>query len=459
MSVAKMILVEISKKVFLKAYRHILISTGVFIHFIWGGRDSGKSHFIAQALIRKCLSAKKFRCLLIKKTQNSIKEAQWQTLKDVVDAWGLQNLFTFKTSPLEIECINGNKFLARGADDPENIKSTKDPTDAWIEEGNQLTHDDFITIVSTLRSNDADPQIWFSFNPECTGRYEDFWLYKQYFLKYYEQGVMNFTDTSYMQVSVAGELIDVPITYSSTHTTYPDNPYCSLLRRAFLEQLKTTKPYYYSVYTLGLWGTRQVDDPFAFAFDRDRHTGKIQRDIRHSVILSFDFNRNPITCFVAQLLPGFKVRGLEQIKLGNSNIYALCDYIKKHYPRALYIVTGDATGSNSTAMVKDNLNYYRIIKTQLNLGPTQFKVPKKNPGLEENQVLVNAVLQNLDCLFDKDKCTALLFDFENVETLPTGGIDKRNRSNPAMQADALDCFRYFCNVFLSHLITEPLKKK
>lgn len=457
MATKKTILVEISIKMFLPVYRHLLTLTGIFIHFLWGGRDSGKSHFIAQALVKKCMEAKKFRCLLIKKTQNSIKEAQWQTIKDVVDDWGLSELFVFRTSPLEIECINGNKFIARGADDPQNLKSTKDPTDAWVEEGNQLTQDDVIIIITTLRSNQAEPQIWFSFNPEAKGNFKDFWLYKVYFKVYCEKGVLTFQDTTMIEVQAGSELIQVPIRYTSTHTTYHDNKYVTPIRRAFLEQLKTTAPYRYLVYTLGLWGNKVVEDPFTYAFDRGKHLSGVRHDPRYPIILSFDFNRNPIACFVVQLLPGFKTRGIEQIKLPTSNIYSLCEYIKRHYPRCLFTVTGDATGKNSTAMVKDNLNYYRIIQLQLNLSAAQFKVPKVNPLIEENQVLVNSVLAVTDCKFDTEKCAALVFDFENVEMLPTGQIDKSNRDNPAMQADALDCFRYYCNTFLPHIIRSPVK--
>ncbi len=444
----KTILVEIAEELFLECYRYLLRLTGVFIFFLWGGRDGGKSQFIAQALVKKCLTAKRFRCLLIKKTQNSIKEAQFQTIVDVINDWGLQQLFTVKISPLEIECINGNRFLARGCDDPQNIKSTKDPTDAWIEEGNQLTYDDFIIIITTLRSNAVEPQVWFSFNPECVGRFEDFWLYKIYFKKHIEQETYTFQDTTNIEIETDEGTLIVPITYTSTHTTYKNNRYCSPIRRAFLEQLKTTAPYRYIIYTLGKWGNRQIDMPFAFAFDRQKHLGKTEVDPRYPVILSFDFNRNPITCFVVQLLPGFKTRGIEQIKLPNSNIYALCSYIKPKYGRYVLQVTGDSTGTGTNAMVKDELNYYRIIKVQLNLSGAQFKVPKKNPNVEDNQVLVNAILQHTDCVFDEDNCAGLIFDFENVESLPGGGINKANRNNPAMQADALDCFRYYGNTFL-----------
>jgi phage terminase large subunit len=73
-----------------------------------------------------------FRCLLIKKTYNSIKESQWQTIKDVVEEWGLSSVFTFKVSPFTIECENGNRFIARGCDDPQSIKGVKDPSHALV---------------------------------------------------------------------------------------------------------------------------------------------------------------------------------------------------------------------------------------------------------------------------------------------------------------------------------------
>jgi hypothetical protein len=437
--------VEIPRRAFLPCYLH-LNDSDADINFLWGGRDSGKSHYIAQRLIKKCLEAPYFRCILVKQTYESIKDAQWQTLKDVVEAWGLDELFTFKVSPLEIECVNGNKFIARGCDKPGKLKSIKDPSDAWYEEGNQISFEDFTVISTTLRTNQVKTQQWFSFNPECEGNYEDFWLYKNYFA-----GRMDytFTDTTYWKNPVTGE--DIPITYTSTHTTYKDNKFCSAQRIALLEQLQVTSPYYYQVFTLGKWGNKQNDSPFAYAFSREKHVGKVVPAGR-SGILSFDFNRNPITCGIYQDIDGKGPKCVESVKLPNSDIYKLCDYINLHYPRWSWRVTGDATGKNSSALVQDNINYYTVIKKKLNLAWGQIKVPAVNPKIEENQVLVNAVLSLLDVKFDEEKAKALIFDCENVRMLPDGSIDKSNRQNITQQADSLDHFRYVCNTFYRHVL-------
>ncbi len=435
--------VIIPKKAFLPAYHHLLESEAD-INFLWGGRDSGKSHFIAQKLIHDCLSLPYFRCLLIKKTDNSIKESQWQTIKDVVDQWDLNELFHFRTSPLSIECVNGNRFIARGCEDPQKLKSIKDPSHAWYEEGNQLDLNDFITVTTTLRSNRTKIQQWFSFNPECEGDYEDYWLYKTFF-----QGKGLTFNSEWALELPDGEKI--AYRYTSTHTTYHENRYCRAERKIFLEQLAQISPYYYQVYTLGKWGRRENDSPFAYAFDREKHLGKTIYNPNYELIASFDFNKNPICSGVYQNYNDW-LYGIKCFKLPNSDIYQLCDVMNAAFPNALWVVTGDATGRNTSALVQDNINYYKIIKQKLRLTDGQIKVPSINPPVKENQVLVNAVLSQMNCKFDPVECRPLIFDFENVKILPDGSIEKADRNNPSQQADSLDHFRYLCNRFFKHIL-------
>ena len=422
------------------------MSSDADINFLYGGRDSGKSHFIAQRLIVKCLTAPYFRCVLIKKVFASIQESQWQTIKDIVEAWGLSHLFSFRVAPLSIICtVNGNRFIARGLDDPQSIKSVKDPSDAWHEEGNQETMDDFITVTTTLRTNKAKIQQWFSFNPECDEDYEDFWLYKIFFSKDPGQGLHTWS------IDVPGRE-PVQFTYTVTHTTYKDNPKCSPQRIAFLEQLKEISPYYYTVYVLGRWGRRENNNPFFYAFNRDKHLAKTVWNRAHETYLSFDFNRSPITCQVWQYYDQH-LRGIQSIKLDNSDIYKLCDYILQRYGiGANYLVTGDSTGQNSSALVQNGIHYYTVIKQKLGLANAQIKVPTKNPPLKESQVLSNAVLVNVQTSIDPDNCKPLIFDLENVRLTPDGGIEKKDRNDPAQQADQADCFRYLCDTFFKWVL-------
>lgn len=194
-------------------------------------------------------------------------------------------------------------------------------------------------------------------------------------------------------------------------------------------------------------------DAWAYCYNPQKHIGKTELNRAYEVKLSFDFNRNPITCGVFQDY-GDTIMGIEQIKLDNADIYKLCDYINAVYGGCMFIVTGDATGKASSALVKDNINYYTVIKAQLNLGSAQFKVPSVNPSLQENRVLVNSILHNKNVVLDREKCKGLIFDLEHAQVLPDGTLDKSDRKDPTKQLDACDCFRYYCNAFHKHVLKQ-----
>jgi hypothetical protein len=71
--------------------------------------------------------------------------------------------------------------------------------------------------------------------------------------------------------------------------------------------------------------------------------------------------------------------------------------------------------------------------------------PTINPKIEENQLLVNAILEHYPVKIDPDRCQPLIFDLKFVEMLPDGTIKKGDRENPEQQADSLDTFRYYLN--------------
>lgn len=441
--------VEIHDDVFLPVYQHLLVDDEIDIDFLYGTRDTGKSRHIAQTLIKRCLSADYFRHILCRKVHNSIKDSQWQVLKDVVDDWGLSELFDFKTSPLEIHCKNGNKFIARGFDDPQKIKSIQNPSGAWVEEGNQLTKEDWVTLITSLRSNKGNVKIDFSFNPECDGDYREFWLYKDYFSHTTEQ---TFFNTKYMKV---GDEV-YPIHYRATHASYYDNPYCTPQRKAYYEELKYTAPYFYQIYALGKWANKLNKSPFVLTFNREKHLGKTEYNPKMPIYLSFDFNRNPmcVTIFQTDLVK--KVDVIEVIKLPNSDIWQVCEYIVAAYGyNALYYVCGDSSGHNQSALVKENdlNNYYKVIKSKLRLTTQQMKTVH-NPPIIKNQVLVNACFRQLDITINPETCQPLIFDIEFGEILADGTLKKGSREDEKQQLDALDTLRYFLNRFFKHIAPE-----
>lgn len=185
---------------------------------------------------------------------------------------------------------------------------------------------------------------------------------------------------------------------------------------------------------------------WAYCYNAEKHLGKTELDRTREVYLSYDFNRDPISCGVFQHYNNW-IYGIEMIKLPNSNIYDLCDYIMSKYGGCMFLVTGDATGKASSALVKDNISYYTVIRSKLNLSMNQLRVSTINPTLIENRVLVNSVLHNMNIVLDKIKCASLAFDLEYAAVLPDGSLDKTDRKDPTKQLDALDCWRYYLSTF------------
>jgi PBSX family phage terminase large subunit len=475
-------LIDVDEDVFLECYRHLLHSE-CDIHFLWGGRDSGKSVFIAQKLLLECLSAKYFRCILIRKVHESIKDSQWQLLKDWAVEWGIDHLFNFKSSPLEINClVNGNKFIARGCDKPEKLKSITNPSDAWYEEGNQLTEADHITVSTTLRSAKGRVREWFSFNPEAEGDFEEFFLYKNYFKEKCEAGIYTFNAKHTMTLP---DLTTIDLNYSSTHTTYQDNPYCSRERIARHETLKHTNPYYYRVFTLGLWGRRISGGEFYKCYSSAKQEVDIRKIEGFDLMnlgrpynpelvlhLTFDFNNHPYITGNVWQGRGKWVGKIAEILLPHprNTSMAVCEEFTRLFfsHTAGLIIYGDpgglkqSTADETTVRVKekDYSEFTKIRNWLIKYRPEQ-RVPRAYPDVKPRGQFINSIfesnLMGIEIVFDIG-CKRSHSEYSNLKENSDGTKHKEEYINDQTGvkaqkwghiSDADDYFitSYFANEF------------
>lgn len=191
---------------------------------------------------------------------------------------------------------------------------------------------------------------------------------------------------------------------------------------------------------------------FCYSFNEKKHIGHCKVNPDYPVVLSFDFNYNPICCGVYQSYDD-TIFCCELVKLQNSNIFDLCELLASKFENCILLVTGDASGKAQTAITRDTTNYYTVIKQVIN--PAKFNVPTSNPKLEQNQVLVNAILENKKVVMDVDKASDLIFDCKFVAVDNEGKIIKTDRNDPTQQADPLDTFRYYLNAFHRSFIKIP----
>lgn len=240
-----------------------------------------------------------------------------------------------------------------------------------------------------------------------------------------------------------------------------DNPWNTDDQKELWERLD---PKTYRQMIKGDWtDMTDKDNLWAYAFNRETHVAEdwaqhpeIWNGNPDEILYyTFDFNRNPICASVIQHYND-TIYVLQTYKIRNSNIYELCQRMKADWGEDYQIlITGDATGKSSTAMVEDNMNYYRIIATQLDLGPGCFKLTSANPKQKDNRVLVNSVLSRYKVQIHPVKAEPLVFDLGNVKMYADGSIVKQDREDPTQQADALDTWRYWLNVFFKRFVSQP----
>jgi hypothetical protein len=225
-----------------------------------------------------------------------------------------------------------------------------------------------------------------------------------------------------------------------------DNPTLPAEYMAAMENLdELTK----AVFVNGDWDVIDVDRPFAYSFNKFKTVKSgVQLNPNEPIILSFDFNVDPITCIAGQSFND-TIRIVREFRLRNSDVYQLCESIRVAFGDRLFIVTGDASGGNRSAMTKGAMNYFQIIRDELDLPKSAFKVPNVNPSIKNSRVLLNSMLEKHPDMVIDASCEFLIHDLQNVETTPTGDIDK---GKDASLTHLLDCFRYYIWTFHNDFI-------
>lgn len=216
--------IKVSKKIFNETYFPQLLNYDKRFNVFYGGAGSGKSHFVIQKIIYKCLNFPKRKVLVIRKVGNSLRDSVFALFKSVLADWGLYEQCEVRETLLTITFPNGSEILFKGLDDSEKIKSIANIDDIVIEECTEINLQEFNQLNLRLRSKNLYNQIHVMFNPVSKSN----WVYKQWF----ENGY-NAESTVVL------------------HTTYKDNRFLPLDYVDSLMEMKDKDPVYYRIYALG----------------------------------------------------------------------------------------------------------------------------------------------------------------------------------------------------------------
>lgn len=330
----------------------------------YGGAGSGKSHFVAQKLILKCLQHKR-KLLVVRKVGNTLKDSVWAMFLKLLYQMPAV-IKTINKSEYTIELINGSIILFKGFDDPEKIKSIEGITDIVVEEASELTEDDFDQLNLRLRAACGMLQIHLMFNPVSKAN----WVYKRFFAN--------------------GTPEDTVI----IHTTYKDNPHLPKEYIDSLLRLERTNPAYFKIYVLGDFATL---DKLVFPVKTVKIIKEEElKDLQFWVGMDFGYTNDPtaITWGYCDVI--------------NRKLLITGEYDKTEMTNDIIAKTLVDLGLSKERIVADSAEPKSIAELK-RLGINRISAAVKGPDSVKNGI---DRLQRYDIIID-ERCTNTIEEFDN----------------------------------------------
>lgn len=395
----------------------------------YGGTGSSKSFSAAQKEILKSCQYHSSVFLVLRKVGSTLRDSVIPSFQARIKELKLNRFFSYNKTDRELtNTVTGTKIVFRGIDDPEKLKSFEGIQRIMLEEATEFELDDFLEINRRARGL-PDIQITINFNPI----HEEHWLKKRFFDKHdADAGVFK--------------------------STYLDNPFLTQQDREQIEWLKEYDYNQYCIYALGHWGITKIENPWLHAFDVQKHTGAAPFYPAYPVYLSFDFNREPLTCVAAQMSPeiGLEHSWLHFIKEFSEDIQLeeLCGRIKQYFPNSILFVTGDASGrQGDIAFSKRNESYYTMIKRYLGLTDRMMHINESNLHHNDSRNLCNLMFYKYPkIMIDKERCPKLISDCQKAELDIEKGEGRIKKDRETRKLDLFDGMRYmFQSYYLGYV--------
>lgn len=203
----------------------------------YGGAGSGKSVFIVQKIIIKLLNDPNRLCLVVRKTQASLRDSCFALFKSTLYDWQIGDQCKINKTNLEIELPNGSRIIFKGIDDPEKIKSIADISDIFCEEVTELEEDDFDQLHLRLRNKKKkNNQVFSAFNPVSKAS----WIYRRYFAdgcEYDEKNTMilqtTYRDNKFLPQDYIDNLLNMKKTNYAYYLIYAEGEFASLDKKVY----------------------------------------------------------------------------------------------------------------------------------------------------------------------------------------------------------------------------------
>lgn len=138
---------------------------------VWGGRKSGKSHFMATMVVAAMVADPNLFVACVRQVQKSLKYSAKKLIEEKIESMGVGHLFEVQQNVIKRiggrgECV----FTGLQDHTADSIKSMDGFGLWWIEESQSITDHSMKLLLPTVRGNKGpfgsnEPEVWFSWNP------------------------------------------------------------------------------------------------------------------------------------------------------------------------------------------------------------------------------------------------------------------------------------------------------
>ena len=239
---------QISKRMFSPKLFPLLQDYSHRYEFYKGSAGSGKSYFITQKIVLRCLR-QPIRVAVCRRYATTLRNSCFQTFKDILDSWKIKEQCKIRETDMNIKFPNGSEIIFLGLDEETKLLSLADISTIFIEEIFEVEESKFQQLDLRMRGKAREQQIIAAFNPISSNH----WLY------------------SFCVVKPPENLL-------FSETTYKDNPFLSKEYVETIESYRERNPWRWNVYGLGNWG----NDPEGLVFTNWR---KEEFDLQHLLSL------------------------------------------------------------------------------------------------------------------------------------------------------------------------------
>ena len=216
---------EIDRKCFIPKFLPLLEDYSNRWLFFMGGAGSGKSFFITQRIIVRCIK-EPIKVVVCRRYGTTLRNTCFSLFKDVLEKWKLTPFVKIRETDFNIRFPNGSEIIFLGLDEETKLLSLNNVGTVFVEEAYEVPQNMIEQLNLRMRGQNEGQQIILAWNPISRSS----WLY------------------DFSQVNP-------PENSRFIHSTFEDNPFLSKEYKDTIYELRVRNPAKWKVYGLGEWGT------------------------------------------------------------------------------------------------------------------------------------------------------------------------------------------------------------